>query len=89
VQHNWCYTCALTVPWIRLNWGWGLGLLSIMGLLGFSVVIILGLVYYEKHEKTKRLSAAETCLYHFRRRRNSNCNTEIKKVSGFKLLGYK
>src|SRR6187549_963449 len=47
----------LTVPWIRVNWGWEAAFV-IMGIIG---LLWLGFwfYYYEKPEKQKRLSAAE------------------------------
>src|SRR5436190_22613460 len=47
----------LTVPWIRLNWGWAWAFI-IMGLIGF-LWLMLWLLYYESLEKQKRLSAGE------------------------------
>ena len=47
----------LTVPWIRINWGWEAAFI-IMGAIGF-VWLIVWLIIYEKPEKQKRLSATE------------------------------
>jgi ACS family hexuronate transporter-like MFS transporter len=47
----------LTVPWIRLNWGWEAAFI-IMGGIGF-LWLIFWFVFYEKPEKQKRLSVAE------------------------------
>ncbi len=78
----------LTVPWIRINWGWEWAFI-IMGLIGF-VWLIFWLVFYEKPEKQKRLSAAELA-YINSGEEESSINTEVtkEKVSWFKLLGYK
>ncbi|HEY2722834.1 MAG TPA: MFS transporter, partial [Chitinophagaceae bacterium] len=47
----------LTVPWIRVNWGWEAAFI-IMGILGF-LWLIFWLMLYEKPEKQKRLTKAE------------------------------
>ena len=47
----------LTVPWIRINWGWQWAFI-IMGLIGF-IWLIFWMLYYEKPEKQKRLTAGE------------------------------
>ncbi len=76
----------LSVPWIEKHWGWQAAFL-IIGALGF-LWLFFWLIYYEKPEKQKRLSAAEL----------EYINSDIKdtaaadaneKVSWFKLLGYK
>jgi ACS family hexuronate transporter-like MFS transporter len=81
----------LTVPWIRINWGWEWAFI-IMGLIGF-VWLILWLIFYERPEKQKRLSATELAYI-------NGGEEEVQvalgdpvgrkeKVSWFKLLGYK
>lgn len=47
----------LTVPWMRLNWGWGAAFI-VMGITGF-LWLIFWWILYEKPEKQKRLSAEE------------------------------
>ncbi|MDQ6755553.1 MAG: MFS transporter [Bacteroidota bacterium] len=47
----------LTVPWIRINWGWEVAFI-IMGVFGF-LWLIFWLIYYETPERQKRLSTAE------------------------------
>ncbi len=47
----------LTVPWIRINWGWEAAFIIIGGI-GF-LWLIFWFIYYEKPEKQKRLSVAE------------------------------
>src|SRR5215207_1121448 len=47
----------LTVPWIRIKWGWEMAFI-IMGVIGF-IWLIFWLVFYEKPENQKRLSTAE------------------------------
>jgi MFS transporter, ACS family, hexuronate transporter len=78
----------LTVPWIQKNWGWEWAFI-IMGLIGF-VWLIFWLVYYEKPEKQKRLSAAELAYIKSGEEEIVVQTTEdVKKVSWVKLLGYK
>jgi ACS family hexuronate transporter-like MFS transporter len=78
----------LTVPWIRINWGWDWAFI-IMGLIGF-VWLIFWLVFYEKPENQKRLSATELAyISSGEEEAPSEVNGEVKKVSWFKLLGYK
>lgn len=78
----------LTVPWIQKNWGWEWAFI-IMGLIGF-VWLICWLVYYEKPEKQKRLSAAELTYIKSGEEEVAIESTEKeKKVSWVKLLGYK
>lgn len=52
----------LTVPWMRLNWGWGAAFI-VMGITGF-LWLIFWFVFYDKPEKQKRLSKEE--LAHIR-----------------------
>jgi ACS family hexuronate transporter-like MFS transporter len=78
----------LTVPWIRLNWGWDWAFI-IMGLIGF-LWLLFWLVLYEKPEKQKRLSAAELAYITSGEEETTIATTEeVKKVPWFKLLGYK
>jgi ACS family hexuronate transporter-like MFS transporter len=80
--------CPLTVPWIRLNWGWDWAFI-IMGLIGF-LWLLFWLVLYEKPEKQKRLSAAELAYITSGEEETTIATTEeVKKVPWFKLLGYK
>lgn len=78
----------LTVPWIRLNWGWTWAFI-IMGLIGF-VWLVFWLLYYEKPEKQKKLSAAELAYISSGEEEVATETTgEVKKVSWVKLLNYK
>jgi ACS family hexuronate transporter-like MFS transporter len=78
----------LTVPWIRLNWGWDWAFI-LMGLIGF-VWLTCWLLYYEKPEKQKKLSAAELAYITSGEEEIAIETTEaVKKVSWIKLLGYK
>lgn len=78
----------LTVPWIRLNWGWDWAFI-IMGLIGF-LWLIFWLLYYEKPEKQKKLSAAELAyISSGEEEKETEITGEVKKVSWVKLLGYK
>ena len=78
----------LTVPWIRLNWGWDWAFI-IMGLIGF-LWLFFWLIYYEKPQKQKRLSAAELAyISSGEEEKESEVAVEEKKVSWTKLLQYK
>ncbi|HUS02450.1 MAG TPA: MFS transporter [Chitinophagaceae bacterium] len=78
----------LTVPWIRINWGWEAAFI-IMGLIGF-IWLALWLIVYEKPEKQKRLSAAELAyIQGGEEEAPAEKTTEIAKVSWIKLLGYR
>jgi MFS transporter, ACS family, hexuronate transporter len=78
----------LTVPWIQKNWGWEWAFI-IMGLIGF-VWLVFWLLYYEKPEKQKRLSAAELAYIKSGEEEIAVETTEdVKKISWVKLLGYK
>lgn len=77
----------LTVPWIQLNWGWDWAFI-IMGLIGF-VWLAFWLLFYEKPEKQKKLSAAELAYISSGEEEQTDTKTEVKKVSWVKLLGYK
>ncbi|MEO5685316.1 MAG: MFS transporter [Chitinophagaceae bacterium] len=76
----------LTVPWIRVNWGWETAFI-IIGAIGI-LWLIFWLYYYERPEKQKRLSPAEfQYINGGEEERDENTSTE--KVSWVKLLGYK
>jgi MFS transporter, ACS family, hexuronate transporter len=78
----------LTVPWIRINWGWEAAFIM-MGIIGFFW-LIFWFYYYEKPEKQKRLSAAELAYIRSGEEETSpGILQEEKKVRWFKLLGYK
>ncbi len=78
----------LTVPWIRINWGWEWAFI-IMGLIGF-IWLVFWLIFYERPEKQKRLSAAELAYINSGEEEASTAGPGTKeKVSWFKLLGYK
>lgn len=78
----------LTVPWIRIHWGWEAAFI-IMGLIGFAW-LAFWLVLYEKPEKQKRLSAGELAYINGGEEEQAPPATGAKeKVSWFKLLGYK
>lgn len=77
----------LTVPWIEKNWGWEWAFI-IMGVMGF-VWLIFWLVYYEKPEKQKRLSAEELAYIKSGEEEAIVEPVETKKVSWTKLLTYK
>ena len=80
----------LTVPWIRIKWGWEMAFI-IMGGIGF-LWLIFWLVSYKKPEKQKRLSAAELAYINNGEEEISavvNIERAEEKVSWIKLLGYK
>ncbi len=78
----------LTVPWIRINWGWEMAFV-IMGLIGF-VWLIFWLFFYEIPVKQKRLTAAELAYITSGEEEKETATTEATaKVSWVKLLGYK
>lgn len=77
----------LTVPWIQKNWGWEWAFI-LMGLIGF-VWLVFWMVYYEKPDKQKRLSAAELSYIKSGEEEVIVAPTEEKKISWVKLLGYK
>jgi MFS transporter, ACS family, hexuronate transporter len=78
----------LTVPWIRINWGWEMAFV-IMGLIGF-LWLICWLIFYETPVKQKRLSAAELAYITSGEEEKEIASAEAdKKVSWVKLLGYK
>ena len=80
----------LTVPWIRLHWGWEATFLIIGGI-GF-LWLFFWLFFYEKPEKQKRLSATELAYINGGEEESAagaETGTTTEKVSWFKLLGYK
>jgi ACS family hexuronate transporter-like MFS transporter len=80
----------LTVPWIRINWGWEAAFV-IMGGIGF-LWLILWFIYYEKPEKQKRLSVAELNYINGSEEEKVAivaADTATEKVAWVKLLGYK
>jgi MFS transporter, ACS family, hexuronate transporter len=76
----------LTVPWIRLNWGWEAAFI-IIGAIGF-LWLVFWLFLYDKPEKQKRLSAAELTYINSGEEEVSSVSA-TEKVSWVKLLGYK
>lgn len=80
----------LTVPWIADHWGWGTAF-EIIGAIGF-LWLIFWLVFYEKPEKQKRLSAAELAYIRTNPEEKAAAPEAAgpkEKVSWFKLLTYK
>ena len=76
----------LTVPWIRINWGWQWAFI-IMGLIGF-LWLIVWMIYYEKPEKQKRLSAEELDYISSGEEEVTRQETNNEKVSWGRLLQY-
>lgn len=76
----------LSVPWIEKHWGWQAAFL-IIGAVGF-LWLFFWLVYYEKPEKQKRLTAAELEYINSDAKDTALADTN-EKVSWFRLLGYK
>ncbi len=84
----------LTVPWIAGHWGWEAAF-EIIGGVGF-IWIIFWLIFYERPEKQKRLSAAELAYINSDQEEEptvveiaARTETVKEKVSWFKLLSYK
>lgn len=78
----------LTVPWIEKNWGWQWAFI-IMGLIGF-IWLIFWLVFYEKPEKQKKISAAELAyIKSGEEESETETSGTAKKVLWLKLLTYK
>lgn len=76
----------LSVPWIEAHWGWRAAFI-IIGCIGF-IWMFFWLMYYEKPERQKRLSAAE--LEYINSDSKDTALAEVKeKVSWIRLLGYK
>ncbi len=76
----------LSVPWIEKHWGWQAAFL-IIGAVGF-LWLFFWLIYYDKPEKQKRLSAAELEYINSDAKDTAVADAN-EKVSWFKLLGYK
>ena len=76
----------LSVPWIAENWGWRAAFI-IIGAIGF-IWLIFWLIYYERPEKQKRLSAAEFEYINSDTKDTAAADAN-EKVSWFKLLRYK
>ncbi|MEQ1676648.1 MAG: MFS transporter [Chitinophagaceae bacterium] len=78
----------LTVPWIRINWGWEWAFI-IMGLIGF-IWLAFWLILYEKPEKQKKLTAQELAYIKSGEEENAaDTVVDTKKVAWFQLLGYR
>ena len=76
----------LSVPWIEEHWGWRAAFL-IIGAIGF-IWMFFWLVYYERPERQKRLSAKE--LEYIKSDSKDTAVADAnEKVSWIKLLGYK
>lgn len=76
----------LTVPWIGKHWGWEWAFI-LVGATGF-IWLFFWLVFYDKPEEQKRLSATE--LEYIRSDKDDVVAPEVKeKTSWVKLLGYK
>ena len=76
----------MTVPWIRLHWGWEAAFV-VMGVLGF-LWLIIWLFLYQKPEAQKRLSPAELAYINEDEEKEVS-TTDKEKVFWIKLLGYK
>lgn len=76
----------LSVPWIEKHWGWQAAFL-IIGAVGF-LWLFFWLIYYEKPEKQKRLSAAELEYINSDTKDTAAVNAN-EKVPWFRLLEYK
>lgn len=76
----------LSVPWIEKHWGWQSAFLIIGGV-GF-LWLFFWLIYYERPDKQKRLSAAELEYINSDAKDTAVADAN-EKVSWFKLLGYK
>ena len=76
----------LSVPWMVATWGWE-STFIIVGAIGF-LWLVFWLIYYERPEKQKHLSAAE--LEHILSDKDEQVTTDApaEKVSWFKLLAY-
>ena len=77
----------LTVPWIRVQWGWEWAFI-IVGATGF-LWLIFWLIFYDRPARQKRLSPAE--LEYINSDKDTPVTTEEvkEKVSWVKLLNYK
>ncbi len=77
----------MTVPWIRVHWGWEAAFI-VMGVLGF-IWLLAWLFLYQRPEKQKRLSAAELAYIKGGDEEKDTESGEEEKVSWMKLLAYK
>lgn len=77
----------LTVPWIRVQWGWEWAFI-IVGATGF-LWLIFWLLFYDKPEKQKRLSAKELEYINSDKDTPATTGGVKEKVSWVKLLNYK
>ena len=77
----------LTVPWIAKHWGWEAAFL-VIGTIGF-LWLFFWLIYYDKPEKQKRLSAAELAYINSDGDNTATADSKKEKVAWIKLLGYK
>lgn len=79
----------LTVPWIRINWGWEAAFI-IMGAIGF-IWLVFWLILYERPEKQKRLSSTELAYIQGGEEEPviaAGTDDKKEKVRWAKLLGY-
>ena len=76
----------LSVPWIEEHWGWRAAFL-IIGAIGF-IWMFFWLVYYERPERQRRLSAKELEYINSDSKDTAVADAN-EKVSWIKLLGYK
>ncbi|MCX6315768.1 MAG: MFS transporter [Bacteroidetes bacterium] len=76
----------LSVPWIEKHWGWEAAFL-IIGAVGF-IWLFFWLIYYEKPEEQKRMSAAELEYINSDAKDTAIADSN-EKISWVKLLGYK
>ncbi|MFN4285511.1 MAG: MFS transporter [Lacibacter sp.] len=76
----------LTVPWMAAKWGWE-STFIVVGAIGF-VWLVFWLVYYEKPEKQKRLSAAELEHILSDKEEDVAATAPAEKVRWFRLLAY-
>lgn len=77
----------LTVPWIYGHWGWKWAFIIIGGI--GLIWLFFWLVFYEKPEKQKKLSAAELAYINSGDEAIIEAKAAGEKVSWSKLLGYK
>ena len=78
----------LSVPWIEKHWGWQAAFLLI-GAVGF-LWMFFWLVYYEKPEEQKRMSADELAYINSDHDENTAATSApVEKIAWTKLLGYK
>lgn len=77
----------LTVPWIYRNWGWEAAFI-IIGAIGF-LWLLLWIVFYDKPEEQKRLSASELAHIHSDEPTEPVVAAKEERVKWFSLLGYR